>query len=65
MALVNPLLISDNITTKYRCAISGKSILYHAENQEKDNAPAWRFCFSDTLRLILSSSHPLLIFPSS
>ena len=47
MASVNPLLISDNIATKCRSTISGKSIFYYTENQEKDTAPIWKFSFSD------------------
>src|ERR1035437_5109113 len=54
MSSVNPLLISDNITTKYRSAISGKSIFYHTENQEKETAPAWKFSFSDKAIQIIS-----------
>jgi len=51
---VNPLLISDNSTSKYRSGISGNSILYHTESQEKDTAPAWKFSFSEKNIQIIS-----------
>lgn len=54
MTSVNPLLSSNNITTKYRSTASDKSIFYHAENQGKETTPAWKFSFSDKIIQITS-----------
>src|SRR3984893_7644730 len=39
----NPLLVDDEIKNKYRNEISGKSISYWLENQQKNILPAWKF----------------------